>query len=93
MSNKEPVKVLLEVGNLMADNKMKLAEWLWHFPFESNSLWDRIIGSKFGPHSIEWPLSRVLGAIWNLWKAISKEFPSFAHLVHCVVGEGMGICF
>lgn len=77
MPNKEPVKVLLEVGNLMDHNKMTLAEWLWHFPFESNSLWDRIIVSKFGLHPNEWPLSRGLGSIWNLWKAISKELPLF----------------
>lgn len=35
-----------------------------------------------------WLLSGVKGTYRNLWKDISKELLSFAHLVLCVAGEG-----
>lgn len=37
--------------------------------------------------SLEWVAKRGLGTHRNLWKDISFELPSFAHLV-CCVGEG-----
>lgn len=83
----------VEIGNLRFHNKALLAKWLWQFSCESSSLWDRTIGSKFGPHSFEWLLHVVKGTYQNVWKDIPKDLPSFSHLVRCVVWEGKDTYF
>lgn len=38
----------LGVGSLKEKNEVLHAEWLWHFPLESNSLWHLVISNKYG---------------------------------------------
>lgn len=81
------------IGNFRLHNKTRLGKWLWHFNFELDTLWRKIIASKFDPHPFEWMPKGIRGTYWNLSKDITKDLPSFAHLVHCVVGEGRDTYF
>lgn len=62
----------LEIGNLKLHNKAFLAKWLWCFSFEPNSLWHKIIVSKYGPHPFEW-LARVLKAPSTIYGMMFKK--------------------
>ena len=44
----------LGIGNLRSKNKALLFKWLWRFPKERETLWAKIIKSKFGLHSNRW---------------------------------------
>lgn len=63
-----------------------IAKRLCRFSLEHNSLWHKVIASKYGPHPFE-RLSRGVKVTYrDLWKGISKKSPSFAPFVRCVVG-------
>ncbi|KAI5330685.1 hypothetical protein L3X38_020811 [Prunus dulcis] len=44
----------LGIGSLRERNEALRAKWLWRFPLETNSLWHRIIKSKYGIDSNGW---------------------------------------
>lgn len=49
-----------------------LARWLWQLPLESNTLWHKVVASKYEPHPFECqrtflmssPLSSLLFGVW-----------------------------
>ena len=43
----------LGIGGLKEMNKA-LFKWLWRFPLEQESIWTKVITSKFGVHSNWW---------------------------------------
>lgn len=53
----------LDLGNLMTRNRALLIKWIWQFPPESNSMWYRIIVSKYGHHPFEWLSGGVKGSL------------------------------
>ena len=50
----------LGIGNLDRKNMALLVKWLWRFPNEPNSLWHKVIRSKYGIHSNGWDTNIVI---------------------------------
>ena len=44
----------LGIGRLKEKNKAMLFKWLWRFPLEQESIWAKVIISKFGIHPNRW---------------------------------------
>ena len=44
----------LGIGRLKEKNKALLLKWLWRFPLEQDSIWTKVIRSKFGIHTNKW---------------------------------------
>ena len=68
----------LEIGNLRLHNKALLANWLWHFALESESLRHRIILGKHGSTPLSGWLKGLEAHIVLLGKDISLELPSLS---------------
>ena len=59
-------------------NKALLSKWSWRFANERNSLWRKVICSKFGESCSGWHTSDIRGGYGSsLWKDIRKDGPSF----------------
>ena len=59
-------------------NKALLCKWSWRFANERNSLWRKVICSKFGETNGGWHTYDLRGGYWiSLWKEIRKEWPMF----------------
>ena len=55
-------------------NKALLSKWSWRFANERNSLWRKVICSKFGESFGGWHTSDIKGGYGNsLWKDTRKE--------------------
>ena len=79
----------LGVGNITSKNVALLGKWLWRFPLEFNSLWHKIIVSKFGVGPNGWDSNIDLKcSLRSPWKAIVKGWSSFACNVKIRVGCG-----
>ena len=84
----------LGVGNLRKRNEALLAKWLWRFPKESNSLWHKVIRSKYGLQDNGWdanPSMRVSSR--SPWKDISYGLQSFQECCKFEVGNGERVRF
>ncbi|GMN62719.1 hypothetical protein TIFTF001_031795 [Ficus carica] len=68
----------LGLGNLKKKNVALLDKWLWRFPLEQQSLWAKIIKSKYGIQSNGWDSNVIRGSFRNPWKFISglSVFPN-----------------
>ena len=79
----------LGIGNLEKRNKTLLMKWLWRFPRERQSLWYKVIRSKFGIHPNRWD-SKVVerGSFRSLWKVISSVYRDFHQMVSFKIGQG-----
>ena len=59
-------------------NKALLCKWSWQFANDKNSLWRKVICSKFGESNGGWHTRDLRGGYeTSLWKEIRKEWPSF----------------
>ena len=59
-------------------NKALLSKWSWRFANERNSLWRKVICSKFGESCGEWHTSDIKSGYGSsLWKDIRIEWPGF----------------
>ncbi|PON76033.1 hypothetical protein PanWU01x14_037490 [Parasponia andersonii] len=59
-------------------NKAFLMKWLWSFPKESNSLWHKVIKSKYGLNSNLWDaVAAKRATLRTPWKAISYLYGDF----------------
>ena len=69
-------------------------KWLWRISNERQSLWYKVIKSKFGLHPNQWD-SRVVerGTFRNPWKAISSLYGEFLQMVSFKVGNGNNVRF
>ena len=75
-------------------NKALLSKWSWRFANERNSLWRKVICSKFGESSGGWHTSDIRGGYGSsLWKDIRKEWPSFLQNSVFALGDGKRINF
>ncbi|KAM2004953.1 hypothetical protein FF1_000090 [Malus domestica] len=84
----------LGLGNLRFRNVALLAKWLWRFPLEPNSLWHKVIRSKYGLHANGWdanPPRR--GSSRCPWSEISAGSPSFLPSCKFVLGNGERLRF
>ena len=63
-------------------NRALLMKWVWRFPKETNSLWYKVIKSKFGVNSNQWDASIAERAILRSpWKSISTLYGDFFQFV------------
>ena len=75
-------RVGLGVGNMGKRNRSLLMIWLWRFPKEDQSLWHKVIKSKFGLHPNLWDTKvDYKGTLRSPWKAISSLYAEFNQLV------------
>ena len=75
-------------------NKALLSKWSWRFANERNSLWRKVICSKFGESFGGWHTSDIKGGYGtSLWKDIRKEWPSFFQNSVFALGDGRRINF
>ena len=74
----EKRKCGIGIKNFSKMNKALLSKWNWRFANERNSLWRKVIGSKFGESPDGWHTRDLRGSYGtSLWKEIRKEWPSF----------------
>ena len=84
----------LGIGSLRERNEALRAKWLWRFPLETNSLWHRIIKSKYGIDSNGWDTKQIdKVSCRNPWREISKGYNSFLQCCRFSVGNGEKIRF
>ncbi|KAM1060262.1 hypothetical protein TB1_024191 [Malus domestica] len=84
----------LGLGNLRNRNAALLAKWLWRFPRESNSLWHRVIKSKYNLVANGWDANcPSRGSSRCPWTDISAGYPPFLHSCKFVVGNGERLRF
>ncbi|PON98756.1 LOW QUALITY PROTEIN: hypothetical protein TorRG33x02_053710, partial [Trema orientale] len=74
--------------------EIKLFKWLWRFPNETNSLWYKVIKSKYGLNPNNCDVA-VVGRVTlrSPWKAISSLYERFFQLTTFKVGRGTRIKF
>ena len=88
------IKRGLGIGRLKEKNKALLFKWLWRFPLEQESIWTRVITSKFGVHLNRWEAGVVSRSTYRSpWKYISSLYDEFRHFVSLKVGNGRRIRF
>ena len=55
-------------------NKALLGKWVWRFASEPDSIWKRLICSKFGKEDLRWSSREACGPYGvGFWKDIQKE--------------------
>ena len=75
-------------------NKAFLCKWSWRFANDRNSLWRKVICSKFGESNGGWHTRDLKGGYGtSLWKEIRKEWPSFFQNVVFSLGDERRINF
>ena len=88
------IKGGLGIGLVKERNKALLFKWLWRFPLEQESLWTKVIKSKFGLHSNRWDAGLASRSTYRSpWKFISSLYDDFRHLVCFKVGDERRIRF
>ena len=84
----------LGLGNLKKRNVVLLGKWLWRFHRKHNSLWARIIKSKYGLQNNGWDTKVVTnGSFRNPWKFISQGLTLFSRHLALKVENGTKILF
>ncbi|XP_062093360.1 uncharacterized protein LOC133799353 [Humulus lupulus] len=84
----------LGVGSLVLRNKAFLMKWLWRFPLEKNSLWHRVISSRYGEDAGFWDTN--VGSRFSVrgpWRDISMLYEEFKRRVFFKVERGDRIRF
>lgn len=77
----------LGIGNLILKNKALLGKRLWRFSKEKDSLWGRIIVSKYGMQRNGWDPGLASRTTFRCpWKFISRIYPDFLHLTKIQMG-------
>ena len=74
------------LGNLVSS---LVGKWLWRFPLEPDSLWHKMIKSKYGLHLNGWDVKAASNATHiSPWKFVSQVYSSFLPLLGFNVGDG-----
>ena len=69
----------LGLRNLKKKNLALVGKWFWRFPREQQSLWARVIKSKYGMQNNGWDTKVVTnGSFRNPWKFISQDLNIFS---------------
>lgn len=81
-------------GNLVAENIALVDKWLWWFPLKGDSLWDKVICSKYGPCQNDWDTNVGGSTIYaSPWKFVSQVYHLFSPFVKNKVSNGERVCF
>lgn len=82
------------LGNVVSKNLSLLGKWLWRFPMEPDSIWHKVIKSKYGTNRNRWDaLAGANASSFCPWKTISQVSSLFIPLVKLKVGNGDKILF
>ena len=94
MVSRPKTKGGLGIGRLKEKNQALLFKWLWRFPLEQDSIWAKVIRSKFGVHPNNWDAGVAKRCTYRSpWKYISSLYGGFRHWVGFRVGNGSRIRF
>ena len=75
-------------------NKALLCKWCWRFANERESLWRKVIRSKFGEDYGGWSSGDIKGGFGvGLWKDIKKEWTHLCQNTYLALGNGSRISF
>uniref|UniRef100_A0A2N9E3N6 Endonuclease/exonuclease/phosphatase domain-containing protein n=1 Tax=Fagus sylvatica TaxID=28930 RepID=A0A2N9E3N6_FAGSY len=84
----------LGIRNVRLFNRALLGKWLWRYGNERESLWRRIIHSKYGSFPRRWISATIPGSYGvGLWKNIRKDWAHFARYLRFEVRDGTQIKF
>lgn len=84
----------LGIGNLLLRNKALLGKWWWRFPKEKESLWGKVITSKYGLQRNGWDAGLALRTTFRSpWKFISRVFPDLLQLTKVQIGNSQNVRF
>uniref|UniRef100_A0A803PJL9 Uncharacterized protein n=1 Tax=Cannabis sativa TaxID=3483 RepID=A0A803PJL9_CANSA len=84
----------LGIGGLELKNKGMLMKWLWRFPLEENSLWHKVIVSRYEKANNFWDSKvGVRMSPKGSWRDISNLYSDYLELVCFKVGKGDRIRF
>uniref|UniRef100_A0A803P8A0 Reverse transcriptase domain-containing protein n=1 Tax=Cannabis sativa TaxID=3483 RepID=A0A803P8A0_CANSA len=84
----------LAIGRLEMRNKGLLMKWLWRFPLESNSLWHKVIKSRYGKADNFWDTKQgVRMSPRGPWMDIADLYHEYGKMVKFKVGNGASIRF
>ena len=71
-----------------------LCKWCWRFANERDSLWRKVIRSKFGEGFGGWSSGDINGGFGvGLWKEIRKEWTQLTKYTYFALGNGRRISF
>ena len=84
----------LGIRNLTMFNQALLRKWLWRYALEPESLWRRVIDSKYGSMWGGW-YSQIGTQAYgvSLWKFIRAGWNTFSNYISYMVGDGSRIKF
>ena len=75
-------------------NKALMCKWCWRFANERDSLWRKVICSKFGEDYGGWSSGDIKGGFGvGLWKEIRKEWTHLFQNTYFALGNGSRISF
>ena len=75
-------------------NKALLGKWVWRFALELNSIWKRLICSKFGKEDLGWSSREVRGSLWGgLLEGYPKKSSWVRENWKLSIGNGTSIRF
>ena len=75
-------------------NKALMCKWCWRFANERDSLWRKVIRSKFGEDYGGWSSGEIKGGFGvGLWKEIRKEWTHLFQNTYLDLGNGSRISF
>ena len=75
-------------------NKALMCKWCWRFANERDSLWRKVIRSKFGEDYGGWSSGDIKGGFGvGLWKEIRKEWIHLFQNTYFALGDGSRISF
>ena len=84
----------LGIGNILKHNKELLMTWLWRFPLERQSLWARVVKSKYGIRTNGWDTKGAARVTYRCpWKFISSVYDHYIKQVVFKVGKDNNIRF
>lgn len=82
------------MGSLKFKNVVLQTKWLWRFPFESNSLWHKVIKSRYDVSANGWDANYALRcSSRSPWKDISSGYEMFLNGCVFEVGGGTRVKF
>ena len=84
----------LGISNILNRNKALVMKWLWRFPMEQDTLWHKVIRSKYGINQNGWDTREATRVTYRSpWKFISSCYDDFFKYVQFEVGNGVIIRF
>lgn len=84
----------LGIKNLKVFNEALLGKWLWRYATDRDSLWRKVVVSKYDEGDLFWlpkDISTSYGV--GVWKGIRKGWDVFQRHIEFEIGDGSSVRF